>query len=487
MGGVLEISLYVGGKPSLPVFEAAFAEAERIEGLLSPFQADSELCRLNRRAAQGPVEVGHELMTLLRKGLEFARLTEGALDFTVVPLMRLWGFRDPAPHAVPPTVHQVQEALERVGCRNVLIGVDAPTVQYRKRGCEIEFGALGKGYALDQVVGVLKDRGVTNALVSFGSTAYALGRPPEREGWRLAIRHPRQPEEVTDVVVLKDCALSTSGDYEQGLHILDPRTGYPAIGTTGVSVIAPTALEADAFSTAALVLGGASGLGFLERRAGVEGMLVGESASGGLLMSRTEGWGNFCLKRYPGRFLDRRWFLGVLLGLTAGLLVGPSLGYAVVYLTEEEALKNLIPQARRFRKEEVSLTRVQKERVRELLGNRVREKAYTFWIGEGDGGPEGYAVRLNVVGKERPITFMVAVSPEGKVLGAEVLVYRESQGSEVRSGGFMGQFVGKTLDSPLKLGRDIDAISGATLSSRSTAYAVKKALALMEVVYRRGG
>ena len=98
----------------------------------------------------------------------------------------------------------------------------------------------------------------------------------------------------------------------------------------------------------------------------------------------------------------------------------------------------------------------------------------------------GYAVILNVIGKEQPITFMIAVSPEGKVLGVEILAYRESQGSDVRSKRFMQQFIGKTLAEPLKLGRDVDSISGATLSSRSTVYAVKKALALVEVIYRNG-
>jgi Na+-translocating ferredoxin:NAD+ oxidoreductase RnfG subunit len=93
-------------------------------------------------------------------------------------------------------------------------------------------------------------------------------------------------------------------------------------------------------------------------------------------------------------------------------------------------------------------------------------------------------VLLNVVGKEQPITFLVAVGADGTVRGVEVLIYRESEGSEIRSGRFIRQFVGKTLAAPLKLGRDIEAISGATLSSRSTAYAVKKALALIEVVYR---
>jgi Na+-translocating ferredoxin:NAD+ oxidoreductase RnfG subunit len=155
-------------------------------------------------------------------------------------------------------------------------------------------------------------------------------------------------------------------------------------------------------------------------------------------------------------------------------------------MTTEEALKKLMPQNSKHREEKIELTPTQKEQVEKLLQSRVRENTYTFWIAEQEKEPMGYAVILNVIGKEQPITFMIAVSPEGKVLGVEILAYRESQGSDVRSKRFMQQFIGKTLAEPLKLGRDVDSISGATLSSRSTVYAVKKALALVEVIYRNG-
>jgi Na+-translocating ferredoxin:NAD+ oxidoreductase RnfG subunit len=131
----------------------------------------------------------------------------------------------------------------------------------------------------------------------------------------------------------------------------------------------------------------------------------------------------------------------------------------------------------------VNLAPAQKERVETILEKKLKEETYPFWIAKKGGTPIGYAVLLDVIGKERPITFMIAVGPERRVTGVEVLIYRESQGSEIRSGRFIGQFIDKTLSAPLTLGRDVDAISGATLSSRSTAYAVKKALALVEVVY----
>lgn len=169
----------------------------------------------------------------------------------------------------------------------------------------------------------------------------------------------------------------------------------------------------------------------------------------------------------------------------AGWLAGvPSQGRAAPDV--EGALHALMPGVEHVRRETVTLDTGHIERLRSTLRVPIRERSVVFWIGEAGGKPMGYAVVLDVIGKERPITFLVAVSPAGTVLGVEVLVYRESQGMEIRSPRFRRQFEGKTLADPLTAGRDVDAISGATLSSRSTAFAVKKALALVDVVYRPG-
>jgi Na+-translocating ferredoxin:NAD+ oxidoreductase RnfG subunit len=169
------------------------------------------------------------------------------------------------------------------------------------------------------------------------------------------------------------------------------------------------------------------------------------------------------------------------------MIVRPPLGRAVVYMSREEALKTLIPEADQFMQETVTLTDTHRDRIESLSGGRVRETEVMFWVGARAGQAVGYATVLDVIGKEQPITFMVAVASEGSVLGVQVLTYRESQGSEIRSKRFLNQFAGKTLAAPLKLGRDVHGISGASLSSRSTAYAVKKALALVAAVYGAGG
>ncbi len=494
MGSLLEITLYDKEIDRCrQAIKAAFAEALRLENLLSPFKPESELSKINRMAPHGPLKADPEVITLIQQALAFAHLTQGALDLTITPLMKLWGFRKPEKLLVPPTTEQIQRTLKFVGYQKVIADADRSTVKYLSEGVEIEFGSMGKGYAIDRAVQILKNYEISQALVNFGSSTSALGSPPGQSGWRVAIRHPRSTGRVIDVVALKDCAIGTSGDYEQGLwlnsqwysHILDPRTGYPA-GTACTSVIAHTALEADALSTAAFVMGPVSGMRLLKNQAGVEGLIVTRKNAGKLLMAHTNRWKSLRLKTGSKTLPARRQFLAAGLAALGFIILNPWIGHATIYMTPEEALKRLMPQNSKLREEKIELASIQKEHVEKLLGSRIREDTYTFWIGDKDESPVGYAVTLNVVGKEQPITFMVGVSPEGKVVGVEVLVYRESQGSEIRSRRFMQQFIDKTIAAPLRLGRDVDSISGATLSSRSTAHAVKKALALVEVIYRSG-
>jgi Na+-translocating ferredoxin:NAD+ oxidoreductase RnfG subunit len=292
---------------------------------------------------------------------------------------------------------------------------------------------------------------------------------------------------VIQTVRIRDRAISTSGAYEQFFlydgrrygHICDPRTGRPAVGPAGVTVIAPTATEADTLSTAAFVLGAEAGKTVLESQEGVEACFVEEQA-GGIRLETTRGWNGV-----GQAGLNRRRFLAGLLAVMGLLALKPPASVATVYMTAEEALRQILPEGREFIKETVSLTTEQKNKVSERLGKRIQNEIYTFYRGTRDDPavPIGYGVVLDVIGKERPISYMIGVSPQARIIGIEVLIYRESQGSEIRSKRFMRQFVGKTADAPLQLGRDIDGISGATLSSRSTAYAVKKALALTQVVY----
>ena len=241
--------------------DQAFEEIRRLDSLLSNYKKDSEWSRVNRDAADKPVPVSAELFRLLAACVEYSRKSEGAFDITVGPLIKLWGFYKGSgrlPHRA-----EIRSVLAKTGYRNVLLDPDSQTVQFRKRGVEIDPGGIGKGY-VDRMVDVLKDTGVVSALISAGgSSIYALGTPPGRQGWKVKIRHPRSPGKTVEEIVLRDGSMSTSGSYEKFFmaggklysHIFDPRTGYPATGMLSVSVVAPRTLDSEAWTKPFFVRG----------------------------------------------------------------------------------------------------------------------------------------------------------------------------------------------------------------------------------------
>ena len=471
--------------------DAAFHEIERIESLLSRFRPDSEISRINRETQRwsgpGRIRIDAEVCRLLGRALRLAARTGGAFDPTTAALKGLWNFAPDGAGWVPPDPEQIRTALKCVGFKKVQVDETRGALMILEPGLEFDLGGMGKGYAVDRAVAVLKSHGIQRAWVSCGSTAFGLGAPMGQDAWRIGIRDPRRPDRVIETIGIRNRAISTSAAYEQFSewggkrfgHICDPRTGRPAGGPASVTVLAPAATKSDVLSTAVYVMGTEEGMRFLQSEAEIDGCFV-EEESEDVGIRTTPGW-----NREARHELDRRRFLTGALAALGLLALRPFPVFGTTFLTEDEAFRQILPEGRAFQKETLTLTAAQKEQVNRLLGKKIEEDTYTFHRAKDSdlGKTIGYGVVLEVVGKERPITFLVGVSPQARVVGLEVLIYRESQGSEIRSKRFMRQFIGKTVEAPLKLGRDIDGISGATLSSRSTTYAVKKALALTMAVY----
>lgn len=231
------------------VIEKAFDAVKRVEKAISNYDEASELSRLHRERS---LEAGPDLLAFVADSLRLSKETAGAFDPTVAPLVRLWGFKD-GKHRVPADA-EVEAARKAVGMSRV--AVDGRRVALPE-GVELDPGAIGKGQGVDAAVAVLRAAGVTRAFVDFGSTVFALGR------WPVELRDPFAEGKSLGVVILENEALSTSGGYEKFFekdgrtygHILDPRTGRPADRAAGASVVAATAAESDALSTAVYVTG----------------------------------------------------------------------------------------------------------------------------------------------------------------------------------------------------------------------------------------
>lgn len=242
--------------------EQASDEVNRLDRMMSNYRPDSELSQVNRFAAERPVEVSREFFDLIAKCLEYSRESEGAFDITVGPLMKLWGFYKGSgrlPHRA-----ELRGVFSRIGYRNVILDRAHLTIRFARQGVELDPGGIGKGYAVDKLVPVLKANGVVSALISAGgSSMYAIGAPPDEKGWKVKIRDPRNPSRTIQDVELRDNSMSTSGNYEKFFwaegrmysHIMDPRTGYPAEGVLSVSVIAPHTLDSEAWTKPYYILG----------------------------------------------------------------------------------------------------------------------------------------------------------------------------------------------------------------------------------------
>ena len=242
---------------------AAFDEARRIDAFLSNYKPDSELSRINREAGGRAVAISPEMTDLLAACLRYHRISEGAFDITVGALVETWGFF--RGNGKMPGRPALWLARRKVGSQHVQLDRANRTVKFLRSGLRLDPGGIGKGYAVDRAVAVLREYGIERALVSAGaSSIYALGSPPgNARGWTVSIRDPSGSSDSVGKVLLKDRSLSSSGSDEKFFevggkryaHILDPRSGRPAEGMRSVSVITPKTIDSEAWATTIFVNG----------------------------------------------------------------------------------------------------------------------------------------------------------------------------------------------------------------------------------------
>ena len=257
------IEAYGPDADALPhILEDALDEVDRIDRLMSHYKADSPLSRVNREAAQHPVAVAPELFDFIAEAMRYQRDSGGAFDVTVGPLMKVWGFFGGDGRL--PTRAERAAARRLVGGSHVILDPASRTIAFDEPGVELDLGGIAKGYAVDRVVALLKGRQIAAALVSSGgSTIYALGAPPGRDGWTISLQDPLDARKLAMTFELKDRAVSVAGRSEKSFqaggvtysHIMDPRTGMPAQGVLSVAVLARSGTEGDALDDAFFVLG----------------------------------------------------------------------------------------------------------------------------------------------------------------------------------------------------------------------------------------
>ncbi len=260
--------------------QAAFDEIRRIDRLMSTYKDDSEISEVNRLACKAPVSVGPNFWNVVTACRLYSNMSNGSFDPTVYPLMKMWGFTRHEGRL--PSGEEMKKTVPLLGFEKVRLDESARTISFTREGMGLDFGGIAKGYAVDRAIEVLKGFGVTSAIVDAGGNFYALGTPADRAYWRAGIRHPLRADEVIARLPVAGKGVSTSGNYERFFeiggkkycHIMDPRTGWPVEGMLSATVIADSAMAADALSTAVFVLGQEKGMQLIEQLPGVEGMLI---------------------------------------------------------------------------------------------------------------------------------------------------------------------------------------------------------------------
>jgi thiamine biosynthesis lipoprotein len=265
MGSYFELCLSAGLPGAAELSCRALDLIDELESQLTVYREHSEISRLNATAHRGPVPVERRLFELLETAVELSRQTSGAYDVTAGALSGAWGFVK-GPKRVPDAA-TLAEARASTGWQHLQLDRESCTVGFDRPGIQINLGSIGKGYAIDRVIGLLRDFWLpVSALVHGGrSSLYALGSPPGQFAgrWEIALRNPFEPESPLGVLRLRNRGMGTSGTAFQQFvadgrvygHIIDPRSGEPATGPASVTVLAPSAAVADALSTAFYLLG----------------------------------------------------------------------------------------------------------------------------------------------------------------------------------------------------------------------------------------
>ena len=272
-------------------FEAVFAEFDRLDALMSVWREGSDVTRLNAAAGEHPVAVAPEVREVLAVARQVSEWTGGTFDVTFGALAGLWKFDNQDKDNSIPDRRDVLARLPLINYRDVELDEHAGTAYLKRKGMRAHLGGIGKGYAVDRAVAILRARGLTDFMVQAGGDLYVAGRRGDRP-WRLGIRDPRGAADKSFAALdLTDGTFSTSGDYERFFiadgrryhHILDLSIGEPARGCRSVTLVTERAVIADALAKGVFVLGPDKGMALIERLPKVEGVIV--SAKNEVLIS----------------------------------------------------------------------------------------------------------------------------------------------------------------------------------------------------------
>lgn len=293
MGTYVSIILvHASEERSKSAADAAFEEIDRLSKLINRFDDESPVGRLNKEG--GLEDAPQDLIEVITEASKYYRLTEGAFDITIKPVIDMFSKKFSGGKTEYPSEREIKKALKLVG--SDMIEINGRDIKFKKPGMSITLDGIAKGYIVDKASSILLYHNIENHLINAGGDIKAMGLRIDGQPWKAAIQDPMKKENYLDTIHLSNAAVATSGNYENYFdneklyhHIADPKTGLSPVQNSSASVIAPAAMEADALATSLMVMDSTDGINFINSMSEREALII----SRGNHIKRSKGWESF--------------------------------------------------------------------------------------------------------------------------------------------------------------------------------------------------
>lgn len=260
--------------------DLAVAEVKRIENLISDWIPTTQISEINRNAGKKAVKVDREVFDLVERSIKISQITSGAFDISYASMDKIWKFDGSMKEM--PTAEAIKKSVAKIGYKNIILDPKAQTIFLKDEGMKLGLGGIGQGYIADKIKELLISKGCISGIVNVSGDINTWGKQPDGKLWTVGIVNPMNKNKIFATFPLENSAVETSGSYEKYVifngirysHIIDPRTGYPAMGVVSVSVFAKQTEIADALATGIFVLGVDVGLDLVNQLKGIECIIV---------------------------------------------------------------------------------------------------------------------------------------------------------------------------------------------------------------------
>ena len=280
MGTVIKVTIYDSDDES--IFNDIFTKIKELESNLSINEDGTLVDKINLSAGIEPVKVDDDTYEVIKKGLEYSKISNGLFDITIGPLVKLWSIG--LPEQKLPTKQEIDSVLPLIDYNDLVLDDSEKTVYLKRSGMMIDLGGIAKGFTADIISEILTEKGIKSAIINLGGNIFAHGNKNKTDFWKVGIQNPLSDRGgIIGSIQVKNKSVVTSGTYERyfeenGIkyhHILSPKTGYPYENNiSGITIVSDKSVDGDALSTSVFAMGVEDGLNFVNSRDGIDAIFV---------------------------------------------------------------------------------------------------------------------------------------------------------------------------------------------------------------------